>query len=104
MFPDRHLAHPEVVSRFAGTRRNEEQKQRRAGILTRPVEFDLSSISSPTLVLAGSEDRLIPKALTLSLAREIAGAKTAIIAGVCHVGTIQDPAAMAFSRTGFELC
>lgn len=99
--PDYLAAHPEVASRFAGTTRNEEQKQRRAAILTRPVEFELSSISSPTLVLAGSEDRLIPKAHTLALAREIAGAKTAVIAGVGHVGTIQDPAAVAVEVRAF---
>jgi pimeloyl-ACP methyl ester carboxylesterase len=99
--PDYLVAHPEVVNRFGGTRRNEEQKQRRAAILTRPVEFELSSISSPTLVLAGSEDRLIPKAHTLGLAREIAGAKTAVIAGVGHVGTIQDPAAVAAAVRAF---
>jgi pimeloyl-ACP methyl ester carboxylesterase len=45
--------------------------------------------------LAGGEDRLIPPAHTLSLAREIAGARTATIAGVGHVGTIQNPAAVA---------
>ena len=99
--PDYLAAHPQVASRFAGTTRNEEQKQRRAAILTRPVEFELSAISSPTLVLAGNEDRLIPKAHTLALAREIAGAKTAIIAGVGHVGTIQDPAAVAVEVRAF---
>jgi pimeloyl-ACP methyl ester carboxylesterase len=99
--PDYLTAHPELASRFAGNKRNEEQKQRRAGILTRPVEFELSAISAPTLVLAGSEDRLIPKAHTLSLAREIAGAKTAIVAGVGHVGTIQDPAAVAAEVLAF---
>jgi pimeloyl-ACP methyl ester carboxylesterase len=99
--PDYLTAHPELANRFAGSKRNEEQKQRRAGILTRPVEFELSAISAPTLVLAGSEDRLIPKAHTLSLAREIAGAKTAIIAGVGHVGTIQDPAAVAAEALAF---
>jgi pimeloyl-ACP methyl ester carboxylesterase len=93
--PDYLTVHPELASRFAGTKRTEEQKLRRAGILTRPVEFELSAISSPTLVLAGSEDRLIPKEHTLALASEIAGAKTAIVAGVGHVGTIQDPAAVA---------
>jgi pimeloyl-ACP methyl ester carboxylesterase len=101
--PDYLTAHPELANRFAGTKRNDEQKQRRAAILTRPVDFELSAISAPTLVLAGSEDRLIPKAHTFSLAREIAGAKTAIINGVGHVGTIQDPAAVAARVRDFLL-
>ena len=53
------------------------------------------------LVLAGSEDLLIPPAHTLSLAREIAGARTAVIPGVGHVGTIQDPAAVAAEVVAF---
>jgi 3-oxoadipate enol-lactonase len=101
--PDYLTAHPEIVNRFAGTKRNDEQKQRRAAILTRPVEYQPGAISAPTLVLAGNEDRLIPKAHTLSLAREIAGAKTSIIAGVGHVGTIQDPAAVAAEVRAFLL-
>jgi pimeloyl-ACP methyl ester carboxylesterase len=99
--PNYLAAHPEVVSRFAGNKRTEEQRLRRAAILTRPVEFDYRAIVSPTLVLAANEDRLIPKAHTLALAREIAGAKTAIVAGVGHVGTIQDPAAVAAEVQAF---
>jgi pimeloyl-ACP methyl ester carboxylesterase len=62
-------------------------------VLAQPVEVALGAITAPTLVLAGSEDRLIPPARPLSLAREIAGARTALIQGVGHVGTIQAPAA-----------
>lgn len=94
-------AHPEVVNRFAGTKRTEEQRQRRGAILTQPVEFDYRAIVSPTLVLAASEDRLIPKEHTLALAGEIAGAQTTIIAGIGHVGTIQDPAAVAAEVRAF---
>ncbi len=95
-FPAGHLAaHPEAVSLFSGGTRDEAQKGRRAGILARPVQSDLGAIAAPTLVLAGAEDRLIPPAYTLSLAHEIANARTAIVAGVGHVATLQDPAAVA---------
>ncbi len=95
-FPrDYIVSHPEVLGIFTGNKRDAEQKQRRAAILARPVEIELSAITAPTLVLVGGEDRLIPPAHTLSLAREIAGAQTATIAGVGHVGTIQHPAAVA---------
>ena len=96
-------AHPEVANRFKGNKRTPEQKQRRGAILSQPVAFSYGAIAAPTLVLAGAEDRLIPPAHTLSLAREIAGARTAEIAGVGHVGTIQNPAAIAREVQAFLL-
>jgi pimeloyl-ACP methyl ester carboxylesterase len=95
-FPADHIAaHPEVVGIFAGNSRGAAQKQRRAGILARPVAADLAAIAALTLILAGAEDRLIPPAHTLSLAGGIAGARTVTIAGIGHVGTLQAPAAVA---------
>jgi pimeloyl-ACP methyl ester carboxylesterase len=95
--------HPEVADRFKANKRSAEQKQRRGAILSQPIVFSPGAISAPTLVLAGAEDRLIPPAHTLSLAREIAGARTAEIAGVGHVGTIQNPAAIAREVQAFLL-
>jgi 3-oxoadipate enol-lactonase len=95
-FPDDFIARrPEVVGIFSGNRRDEAQKQRRAEILGRPIEVDLGAITAPTLVMVGAEDHLIPPAHTLSLAREIGNARTATLPGLGHVGTIQDPAAVA---------
>lgn len=95
-FPPEHVtAHPEVVAIFSGSARSPDQKQRRAGILAQPVSCDLARIAAPTLVLAGAEDRLIPPAHTLSLAREIAKARTAILPGLGHVSTLQAPDAVA---------
>lgn len=95
-FPSRYItAHPEVVSIFTGNSRDAAQKQRRAGILARPVELDIGAIMAPTLVLVGAEDRLIPPAHTLSLAREIANVRITTIPDVGHVSTIQDPTAVA---------
>jgi len=50
---------------------------------------------APTLVLAGADDRLIPPTHTLSLAREIANARTATLPGIGHVGTLQAPDVVA---------
>ena len=95
-FPDDHIDHhPEVVGIFSGSSRTAGQRQRRAGILARPVAVDLGSIVAPSLVLAAADDRLIPPAHTLSLAREIGGARAETIAGVGHVATIQNPSAVA---------
>ena len=95
-FPADHIAaHPEVIDIFSGTSRDAEQRQRRAGILARPVRSDPAAITAPTLVLVGGEDRLIPPAHTLALAREIPGARSVTIAALGHVGTLQDPRAVA---------
>ncbi|HEX2888652.1 alpha/beta hydrolase [Vineibacter terrae] len=88
-------AHPEVAAIFAGSTRDDAQKARRAALMRHPVAIDLAAIRAPTLVLAAAEDRLIPPAHTLALASEIAGAQAVTIPGIGHVGTIQDPAAVA---------
>ncbi|WOH53940.1 alpha/beta fold hydrolase [Bradyrhizobium sp. sBnM-33] len=102
LFPRDYItAHPQVLGIFTANKRDAQQKQRRAAILARPVEVDLGAITAPTLVVAGSEDRLIPPAHTLSLAHEIADAQTATITGVGHVGTVQDPVAVAHKVLAF---
>ena len=93
--PDYLAGHPEALSIFAGNKRTEDQKARRGAVIPRPISVDIAKITAPTLVLVGAEDRLIPPAHTLSLAREIAGAKTVTIPGVGHVATRQNPAAVA---------
>lgn len=95
-FPDAYIqGHPEALNIFTGNKRTDEQKRRRAAILATPVTCDLHHVTSRTLVLAGSEDRLIPPSHTLDLASDIAGAKTATLPGIGHVGTIQAPALVA---------
>ncbi len=94
-------AHPDASSIFTGNKRTDEQKARRGAVIPRPISVDLGTITAPTLVLVGAEDRLIPPAHTLSLAREIANAKTITIPRVGHVGTRQDPAAVAAAVSAF---
>jgi pimeloyl-ACP methyl ester carboxylesterase len=99
--PDYLERHPEAVSVFAGGKRTDEQKARRGAVIPRPISVDLGRITATTLVVVGAEDRLIPPAHTLSLAKDIKGAKTATIAGVGHVGTRQNPAAVAAAVKAF---
>jgi pimeloyl-ACP methyl ester carboxylesterase len=99
--PDHIAAHPEALDIFKGNTRTAEQRQRRGSIVGQPVQIDLASITAPTLVLAGSEERLIPAAHTLALAREIPNATAVAMAGVGHVGTIQNPAAVAAQLRAF---
>jgi 3-oxoadipate enol-lactonase len=95
-FPDEYLSrHAAAADIFSGNGRDDAQKQRRAGILAQPVAIDLRAIISPTLVIVGENDRLIPPAHSLSLADDINDARTATLPGLGHVATIQDPAAIA---------
>ena len=101
-FTARYLtAHPEALAIFTGDKRDAGQKQRRGAVLAQPIELALANINASTLILAGREDRLIPPAHTLSLAREIVGARTAVVDGVGHVGTVEDPAAVAAEVIAF---
>ena len=93
--PSYIAAHPEALSIFSDNKRDAGQRERRRAVLAQPIELSPGDIKAPTLIVAGSEDRLIPPAHTLALAGEIAGARTALVSGVGHVGTIQDPAAIA---------
>jgi pimeloyl-ACP methyl ester carboxylesterase len=94
-FPAAHLKdHPGI---FASLRspRTPEQSARRAGLLRRRYELNLSAIASPTLVLVGAEDGLIPPAHSLSIAHAIPGASRHVLDGVGHVGSVQAPAETA---------
>jgi 3-oxoadipate enol-lactonase len=99
--PSYLASHPEALATFAGGKRTDEQKARRGAVIPRPVSVDLGRITAPTLVLVGAEDRLIPPAHTLSLAREIANARTVTIPNVGHVSARQNPAAVAAAVKAF---
>lgn len=94
-FPAAYLKeHPGL---FASLRspRTEAQSARRAGLLRRSYALDIATIASPTLVLAGAEDGLIPPSHSLSIADEINGAARHVLEGVGHVGSVQAPAETA---------
>ncbi|WP_426434621.1 alpha/beta fold hydrolase [Bradyrhizobium genosp. P] len=101
-FPRDHIAdHPEVLAVFTENRRDAGQRQRRAAVLQKPIAVDLSAIAAATLVTVGAEDRLIPPAHTLALAKDIRDARTVVIPGTGHVGTIQNPLAVATAVQAF---
>ena len=63
--------------------------------------LDLSAITAKTLVLAHALDKLVPPAHSLSIAKEIPGAETALLDGLGHVGTIQAPERVASAVRAF---
>ena len=62
--------------------------------------FVLDDIDVPTLVIAGSEDKLYPPALAASMAGRIDGSVLKVIAGAGHLSNIEQPA--AFNRVLLE--
>ena len=92
---------PELIDRFRGNSRDEGQKARRGALLAQPVVAELATFDRPTLLLAGSVDRLIPNAETFALARDIKGAKTQVIPQVGHVSSIQAPERVAEALIAF---
>jgi 3-oxoadipate enol-lactonase len=54
----------------------------------------LATITVPTLVIGGEEDRLIPEADTRALGASIPGARVAIVPGAGHLPPIEQPEAV----------
>jgi pimeloyl-ACP methyl ester carboxylesterase len=103
-YPEAHLAaHPELARRFGGGTRTPAQRARRNPLIPEAPLLDLGGIAAPTLVLAQAEDRLVPPAHTLAIAEEIPGARTMLLEGLGHVGTIQAPERIAAAITPFLL-
>lgn len=94
-FPATYLKdHPGIFESLRSAR-TAVQSARRAGLLRRAYELDLSAIASPTLVLVGAEDGLIPPRHSLSIADVIPGASRQVLDGIGHVGSVQAPAETA---------
>ena len=97
-----HLArHPELAERFAGSKRTPAQQARRNALIPGAPLLPLGGITAPTLVLAHAEDKLIPPTHSLGIANEIPGARTVVLDGLGHVGTIQAPERVAAVVRGF---
>jgi 3-oxoadipate enol-lactonase len=101
-FPAEYLRErPELIEIFRGNSRDEGQKARRGAMLAQPVAADLAAFDRPTLLIVGSEDRLIPNAETFALARELPRVEMATIAQAGHVSSIQMPKRVADAVTAF---
>jgi pimeloyl-ACP methyl ester carboxylesterase len=62
---------------------------------------DLNSISVPTLLVAGSEDRTAPPAVMERMAKEIPGADYVLLPGCGHLGPMDQPEAFNKALEGF---
>jgi pimeloyl-ACP methyl ester carboxylesterase len=95
---------PETVELFRASQRTGEQARRRALMMqaASPV-INFADITAPTLLLAGSADRLIPSAETFDLARLIQNTRKLELANLPHVGAIEDPERVAHAIRKFLL-
>ena len=99
--PDHLEKHPELAQRFGSSKRTPDQQARRNALIPGAPLLDLSGITAKTLVLAHALDKLVPPAHSLSIAKEIPGAETALLDGLGHVGTIQAPERVASAVRAF---
>jgi pimeloyl-ACP methyl ester carboxylesterase len=58
--------------------------------LSEASDPDYSSISAPTLIIAGDEDKTSPQATTDALTRAISGSKSVTVSGVGHWHFLED--------------
>jgi 3-oxoadipate enol-lactonase len=99
--PDCLRDRPELIDIFRGNSRDYGQKMRRGAMLAQPVAADLSGFDRPTLLLAGSDDRLIPNAETFAIAQGLKNVETRVIERVAHVSSIQAPERVAEAVIAF---
>lgn len=96
--------HPETVKMFRGSQRTSDQARLRALLMrSAPPALNFSDITAPTLLLAGSADRLIPATETFALSRCIADTHQQELSGLPHVGAIEDPKRVAHTIRNFLL-
>ncbi len=95
-FPAPFLAeHPAFRAHFAAAPARSARSDRRAAVVGDRPALALSQIDRPTLLVAGELDRVVPAALTLSLAQHIRDTRPVLLPGVGHLGTAQAPEALA---------
>ncbi|SDN55508.1 alpha/beta fold hydrolase [Afipia sp. GAS231] len=101
-FPPECLrARPGLIDIFRGNSRDDGQKARRGALLAQPVAADLATFDRPTLLLAGSDDRLIPNVETFAIAQGLKRVETRVIEQVGHVSSIQAPERVAEAVIAF---
>jgi len=57
--------------------------------------LDVRTIAQPTLLIAGELDRVVPMALTLSLAGQLRDSRAVVLPGVGHLSLAQVPEVVA---------
>ena len=88
-------AHDKLRGAMSALHRDSYMKTVRASV-EQDRGFALEQINVPTLVIAGSEDKLYPPTLAASMAARIKGSLNKVIEGAGHLSNIEQPE--AFNR------
>jgi 3-oxoadipate enol-lactonase len=102
MFPDAFLAErPDLLGIFGKVQPQTPRSQRRQSLVAERVPSDPADLRVPTLVITGDQDRVVPPAVTLALARAIPHAQAVCLSGVGHAAALQVPAVVAAHLRAF---
>lgn len=96
-FPPAFLeARPEWRGYFKSAPARSARSERRASAVNDVPQLDASSIAQPTLLIAGTADRIVPAELTRLLGAYVRGeARLELLAGVGHLSLAQVPKEVA---------
>jgi 3-oxoadipate enol-lactonase len=95
-FPPAFLAqHPAYRAHFKSAPPRSARSDRRAAAVSDVPDLDPSSIAHPTLLIAGDADRVVPAALTLSLAQYLRDTRSVVLPDVGHLSLAQAPQGVA---------
>ena len=95
-FPPAFLAqHPAYRAHFKSAPPRSARSDRRAAAVSDVPDLDPSSIAHPTLLIACDADRVVPAALTLSLAQYLRDTRSVVLPDVGHLSLAQAPQGVA---------
>ncbi|MDM0015301.1 alpha/beta hydrolase [Variovorax sp. J22P168] len=101
-YPSAYLqANPAARRHFASAPARSVRSERRAAATGDIPDLDIGRIAKPTLLIAGALDRVVPMALTLSLAQGISGSQSIVLPDVGHLAVTQAPDLMAHHLIDF---
>lgn len=91
-FPEAYLQQrPELRSIFAAAKPESPRSVRRTATVESSMNAELCAISASVLLVAGELDRVVPPAVTLSMAERLRDAQIALLPGIGHATALQAP-------------
>lgn len=95
-FPPAFLVQqPAFRAHFKSAPPRSARSDRRAATVGDVPDLDIARITQPTLLIAGAADRVVPAALTLSLAQTLRDTRSVVLPDVGHLSLAQAPQAVA---------
>jgi len=95
-FPAAFLAQqPAFRAHFKSAPPRSARSERRAAAVSDMPDLDIGLITQPTLLIAGTADRVVPAALTLSLAQHLRDTRSVLLPEVGHLSLAQAPQVVA---------